>query len=468
MNILGATDQVLLNLDTNQQQLGKITSQLSSGLRIQTAVDDPSGNAIVQTLQTKINGLQQSVENVQEGTNLLTVADGAAATIQDILQRINSLIVESNSDINSDSNLEDIQNEINQQLLEINRISQNANFNGVTLFDGSHDTYVAPPHPNVSYVEINPGLLPNGSTPTSASVSDPQIATNTSSQAGTAKLIQPIVSAIEDPSSPLVTGLMIFQITAAGNNLVDPQAGVVPGSDFVLNQILYSDDTSFAAGKGSESIFYNVFNTGLGFNLGSGGSVSEQVPSGVNSINLNIPNVDAADVGVAMGIEIIGPQASGGGTALTINDGGTEGATTSISLPTLSTNALQISDITVLRPTQVDDSLDANQGNPTGVDESNQYAAMNAQLLVGNALQNVSSLRAYLGAQMVSTSEDANNDQIAGINYTSSASNIADLNVGTATTELTKTQILVNVGTAVLSQMEISARALTSIMIGAL
>src|ERR1700722_20844687 len=108
MNILGAADQVLLNISTNQQNLPSLSSKLASGLRIQSAADDPSGNAISQGLQAKANGLQQSVENVQEGTNLLTVADGTAATIQEILQRINSLIVESNSDINSNEQLEAI------------------------------------------------------------------------------------------------------------------------------------------------------------------------------------------------------------------------------------------------------------------------------------------------------------------------------------------------------------------------
>lgn len=460
MNVLGATDQVLLNLDNNQQSLGKITSQLSSGLRIQNAADDPSGNAIVQTLQTKINGLQQSVENVQEGTNLLTVADGAAASIQAILQRMNSLIIESNSDLNSNTQLQNIQDEITQQMLEINRISSNANFNGVTLFDGSHDTYVANTQtPDVRFVTINPGMLPNGQLPTGNTVSTP-------AGASPVLITEAPGAGIEQATVPWVTGLMIFQVTGAGNNLSDPLLGLVPGPGVILNQILYSPDQEFGAGQGNESIFYNVIASNAGPNAGTGAPVSEPIPDSSQSIVFNLANLTTADVGVAMGVEIIAPQASGGGTALNINDGGTEGTTISISLPSLSTGALQLNGLSVLRPTQLDDQF--GTGAVTGVDSSNQYAAMNAQLMVGNALQQVGELRAYLGSQMVATGEDANNDQIAGLNYTSSASSIADLNVGTATTQFTKTQILVSVGTSVLSQMEISARALTSIMIGAL
>src|SRR5579863_764609 len=159
------SDNILLNLDRNRQNLATSTSRLASGLRIQTAADDPSGLAISENLRSRISGLQQSVENVQTGGNALRVADGAAATIQQILQRINSLIVESNSDINSNVQLEAIQAEIDQGLLEINRIAQNANFNGLKLFDGSHDTFVQAPNALPRIVEINPGLLQDGTQP---------------------------------------------------------------------------------------------------------------------------------------------------------------------------------------------------------------------------------------------------------------------------------------------------------------
>jgi flagellin len=458
MNILGAADQVLLNITTNQQNLASLSGKLASGLRIQSAADDPSGNAIAQGLQAKVNGLQQSVENVQEGTNLLTVADGAAATIQEILQRMNSLVVESNSDINSNEQLLAIQTEINQLMLEINRISQNANFNGVTLFDGSHDTYVAAPGSNVTFVTINPGLLPDGTIPTSSSVSTPQ--------APSALLISKDPnSGIEQTAIPLVTGRMSFEVTAAGNNLSDPLLGPVPGSDVILNQILYSPDAAFGNNKGNESIFFNVLSSNAGANDGNGAGVpvSEPTPGSGQSITFDLPNITTADVGVAMGVEIVGPQQSGGGTALTINDGGDEGTTVSISLPTLNTGALQLSGISVLRPTQLDDQF--GTGAPTGVDSSNQYAAMDAQFRIQQALEAVAQTRAYIGSQMVATGDDSNNDSIAGMNYTSSESSITDLNVGTAVTQFTQDQILSSVGTSVLSQMQINAKTLSSLLI---
>ena len=54
-------NQAQLNLDNNQSQLQNVVNQLSSGLRINTAADDPSGLAIATSLQTQVDGFQQAV-----------------------------------------------------------------------------------------------------------------------------------------------------------------------------------------------------------------------------------------------------------------------------------------------------------------------------------------------------------------------------------------------------------------------
>ena len=471
MNILGATDQVLLNLNTTRDQLLSLSSHLASGLRIESAADDPSGNSISQGLHAKINGLQQSVENVQEGTNLLTVADGAAATIQGILQRINSLIIESNSDINSVTQLAAIQAEIGQELLEINRISQNANFNGVTLFDGSHDTYVAPKNAQPVITEVNPGLLLDGAIPTGDSVSNPQNPAAPAGLQSNAKLVQNLQEQINF-GGQFFTGLVIFQVVSASNNPVDPTLGVPLGQPGVIVQAdIYSTSPSFANGQGNHFEQGSALPTNQGYNFGVGGPgtrpANQPIPSGSATLDFDMPNLSAADVGVAIAFEISSSQSSGGGTALDINDGGDEGSTIAISLPGLSTAALGISDINIGRTTSVTGPPPIAV-TPIQTDSSNALAAGAAQLAVGNALEMVASLRAQLGSQMVATGDDANNDSVAIMNYTSAASSITDLNIGTATTQFTKDQILSNVGTAVLSQMQISAKGLSNILISAL
>jgi flagellin len=87
---------------------------------------------------------------------------------------------------------------------------------------------------------------------------------------------------------------------------------------------------------------------------------------------------------------------------------------------------------------------------------------------VDYALQQVLAAQAQLGAQSVSLSEASNNNQIGSLNLTASESEIRDLNVGQATTQFTMDQILVSVGTSVLSQMEVNTKQLTSLLIASL
>src|SRR5580658_1486031 len=134
---------VSLNLNKNQQALQTSVTRLSSGLRINTAADDPSGLAIAETLQSQVNGFDQAVQNVQDANNAAQVAEGALQTTTDILQRIRSLAVEASSDITSPSDKQNLQVEVGQLLLEVNRISQNTQFNGLSLLDGSHAGFVA-------------------------------------------------------------------------------------------------------------------------------------------------------------------------------------------------------------------------------------------------------------------------------------------------------------------------------------
>ncbi|MGC8485447.1 MAG: hypothetical protein ACP5O6_07435, partial [Candidatus Baltobacteraceae bacterium] len=176
MDVLGGVGQVLLNLSLTQKKEQTDIRALASGLRVNSAVDDPSGYGIAQRLQTQVNGFQQAVQNVQTANNALAVANGALTTITLILQRIRSLVVQSRSDLNSSTDLANIQAEISQLLLEVNRISSNTSFNGINLLNGQFQT--ASPYSLASgngygygAVQVtSPVLNANGTTPSSTVV----------------------------------------------------------------------------------------------------------------------------------------------------------------------------------------------------------------------------------------------------------------------------------------------------------
>src|SRR5271170_6826333 len=153
-------NSVQLHLDYNQKQLQTVVTDLSTGLRINTAADDPSGLAIATNLQTQADGFNTAVQNVQNANNAAQVALGAFTTT-DILQRIRSLAVEAASDINSNNDRANLQTEITQLLLEVNRIAQNTNFNGQALLDGSHAGFQAEQNALLT-ITANTALATNG------------------------------------------------------------------------------------------------------------------------------------------------------------------------------------------------------------------------------------------------------------------------------------------------------------------
>ncbi|MGH7716877.1 MAG: flagellin, partial [Vulcanimicrobiaceae bacterium] len=123
-------NSVQLSLSDNQATLKRAVTRLSSGLRINTAADDPSGDSIAVNLQSQVSGTDQGSRNIQDANNAATVASGALATIKEMLQRIRQLAEEASTDITSDEDRVSLQTEANQLLLEINRVSENTNFNG--------------------------------------------------------------------------------------------------------------------------------------------------------------------------------------------------------------------------------------------------------------------------------------------------------------------------------------------------
>ena len=152
-----------LELSEHQQSLGTSVRDLSSGLRVNTAADDPSGNAIAASLETHAQAFNQASQNVTNAQNAGAVADGGLAAVTDILLRIRELAVGAASTVESSSDRANIQAEINELLLEINRIAQDTNFNGRALLDGSVAGY-QPAQSASTIVESNSVLLSSSST----------------------------------------------------------------------------------------------------------------------------------------------------------------------------------------------------------------------------------------------------------------------------------------------------------------
>src|SRR5690625_176978 len=133
-NILALTSQN--NLQKSQTALGSAIERLSSGMRINSAKDDAAGQAIANRFTSNVRGLTQATRNANDGISIAQTTEGALDEINNNIQRIRELTVQAANGSNSGKDLESIQNEIQERLDEIDRVSRQTDFNGVKVLGG--------------------------------------------------------------------------------------------------------------------------------------------------------------------------------------------------------------------------------------------------------------------------------------------------------------------------------------------
>jgi flagellin len=121
------------NLTKSQNTLGSAIEKLSSGLRINSAKDDAAGQAIANRFTANVKGLTQAARNANDGISIAQTTEGALNEINNNLQRVRELTVQATNGTNSGTDLDSIQAEISQRLQEINRVSEQTQFNGVKV-----------------------------------------------------------------------------------------------------------------------------------------------------------------------------------------------------------------------------------------------------------------------------------------------------------------------------------------------
>ncbi|MER2002478.1 MAG: flagellin [Carnobacterium inhibens] len=114
-------------------------AKLSSGLRINKAGDDAAGLSISEKMKNQISGLTQATRNAQDGISLIQTAEGALNETHSILNRMRDLSVQASNDTNSLDDRKAIDAEMTQLSSEVDRISTDTKFNGISLLSGTRD-----------------------------------------------------------------------------------------------------------------------------------------------------------------------------------------------------------------------------------------------------------------------------------------------------------------------------------------
>ena len=127
-------------LGITQGTLSKSAEKLSSGYKVNRAADDAAGLSISEKMRKQIRGLSQASLNAEDGISAVQTAEGALTEVHDMLQRMNELAVKASNGTNALSDRQTIQDEVDQLLTEIDRVSETTKFNETYLLKGDKDT----------------------------------------------------------------------------------------------------------------------------------------------------------------------------------------------------------------------------------------------------------------------------------------------------------------------------------------
>ncbi len=132
-----------MNANNSLTQADSLVAQsirrLSSGLKVSSAEDDPSGYAISKRMNIQLEGLSNAKQNANNGISVIETADGTLSEISDMVQRMNELSVKASNGTMTTVDRSVIQKEIDQLKSEITRVSADTEFNGQTVLDGTFD-----------------------------------------------------------------------------------------------------------------------------------------------------------------------------------------------------------------------------------------------------------------------------------------------------------------------------------------
>ncbi|MFB2873639.1 flagellin B [Aeromonas jandaei] len=126
------------NLMNTNKSLDTSYTRLASGLRINTAKDDAAGLQISNRLTSQVNGLDQGNRNANDGISVAQTAEGAMDEVTSMLQRMRTLAQQSANGSNNTDDRTALQQEYDQLITEIDRISEDTTFGGQKLLDGNY------------------------------------------------------------------------------------------------------------------------------------------------------------------------------------------------------------------------------------------------------------------------------------------------------------------------------------------
>lgn len=460
------------NLQNASSSLATSMQRLSTGSRINSAKDDAAGLQISNRLTNQINGLNQATRNANDGISLSQTAEGAMQQSTNILQRIRDLAVQSANGSNSDADRSALQKEVTAQQNELTRIAQTTTFGGRKLLDGSFGTTSFQIGAN-AYETIDVTLKDTSAT----ALGSNQVGSGASTSAGS--VVAGSGGALTTSGSiTLVGGGKSQAVTyAAGDSaktIAGNMNGQIPGLTASARTVLTVTDTITS---GAANMTMNVGSNSLNLvGVASTKDMADQINANAAKLGVTA-NYDTqskkltitsatgenvsfgADTGNAAGAISVASQKSDGtfSSAVDVRANGGQGMGY-VKLDSPTTFAMTGDTTAVFGATK------SSLSKVSDVDISTADGAQKALSVIDQALANIDSQRADLGAVQNRFDNTISNLTNISENATSARSRIKDTDYAAETANLSKNQVLQQAGTAILAQAKQLPQSVLSLL----
>lgn len=453
------TQRQLENVNRAQS---KTLEHLSSGMKVNVGADGPAALVISENMRAQVSGLNQAVENSEQGISMVQTAEGALNEVNRLLVKTRQLAIHaSNEGVNDQRMLEADQAEITNALETIDRIAATTQFGTKNLLDGSRGANGVATGDGLQFVSAGP-------TTTSSSISGyavkiDKVATKSNFEGKTA-LTQQIVDA-EEKITISEGGKTVSFTTKAGDSIdanLNELARQIDKAGLEVELVRNEDNVMRIQHKeyGSEHTF-TVASSTAGV-LSSVANVSEEATRGYDvegTINgeetIGRGQILTGKTGTSienLAVRYTGDKANEEGeiagtvsllqNSLVFQVGANEGQTVSVSVRDMASRSLS-------------KGLENESGFKSlkEIDVTNFRGAQDAIMMIDKAIEQTSDERAKIGAfQQNTLQSNLNNLRVASENLTSAESVIRDADMASEMADFTRNQILTQTSTAMLAQ----------------
>jgi len=455
--------------------------RLSTGVRINSAKDDAAGLAISTRMTANIRGIAAAVRNSNDGISLTQTAEGSLSAIQDNLQRIRELAVQSANSGNSASDRASLNLEAKQLVAEIDRVATNAAFNGTKLLDGTYkdqDFQVGAGNTASDRIRISVGNAQSSALGVVGATTG--TSTATSSAVTSAALVAGDLSiggfAISASSSDGVSYADSSSSAIAKANAINASTSLTGVSASANSNSFDTGTVTGTVAISAGDLLINGVDIGALSAVASGEARARQLVAAINAkteqtgVSATYKTGDLVTLTATDGRNITRTVGSSPASGLT---GFATGTTTTYSNLTLTSStgasAVSIAGPGVAKAGLTGSSVSMTASTVTGqtvssVDISTIAGSQKALSILDAAIDTVTNSRANLGAYQNRFAAAISNLENASMNLQASRSRILDTDYAKETTNLAKSQIIQQAATAMLAQANQSSQSVLALL----